>query len=192
MARPLAVDSTTGFAARSQQDNPKDSLHRLIATIVQRHHGYLKRELPAIEALIAEAARVEISGFQRTAASLLPLFLRFRRELESHMRREEVTLFPLIERLEAAVAAGQPAPRNSFGPLGNAIAFMDEDHEFSHKLLHRMTEMTCNYASPPDASEQYAMAMNRLHGVAIDMDEHVQIEDQVLFPRAMLMESQAA
>jgi regulator of cell morphogenesis and NO signaling len=168
--------------------SPAEPLHVLITTILDRHHSYLRRELPAIETLISELARLEPGGTERVASALLPIFLRFKRELEAHMRREETTLFPLIQRLEAAAAAGQPLPQNSFGPLSNAIAFMNEDHDFERSLLKRMAEITGSYESPQDAPANYATLMDRFRYLVADMDEHVHIEDEVLFPNAVRLE----
>jgi regulator of cell morphogenesis and NO signaling len=165
-----------------------EPLHLLIATILDRHHTYLKHELPAIEALISELAHLHQGGAERVAMALLPIFLRFRRELEAHMVREETTLFPLIQRLEIAAAAGRPLPQNSFGPLSNAIAFMNEDHDFERSLLEKMAEITGSYKSPQDAPADYATLMNRLRHLVDDMDEHVHIEDEVLFPKAVRLE----
>jgi regulator of cell morphogenesis and NO signaling len=165
-----------------------EPLHVLIATILDRHHTYLKRELPAIEALISKLAHLPPGGAERIAAALLPVFLRFKRELEAHMRREESTLFPLIRRLEIAAAAGQPLPQNSFGPLSNAIAFMNEDHDFERSLLERMAEITGSYKSPQGAPADYATLMKMLRHLVEDMDEHVHAEDEVLFPKAVRLE----
>lgn len=163
-------------------------LHAFIATILDQHHAYLKGELPALETLLQEIVRLESGTFRTIASSLLPVFLRFRRELEAHMRREEVTLFPLIQRLEVAIAEGRPAPRNSFGPLSNAVQFMNEDHDFENKLLGMMAEISGRFASPPEAPARYAALMGRLQDMQFDLDEHVRKEDEMLFPEAIRLE----
>lgn len=164
------------------------ALHSLIATILNDHHSYLKRELPALEGLLRRSILQDSGTFRVTAGRLLPLFLRFRRELEAHMRREEVTLFPLIERLELAIAQGRPAPRNSFGPLSNAIQFMNEDHGFENKLLAMIAGITDDFASPPGASDSYGSSMDRLKAIKLDLAEHVRKEDEVLFPETIRLE----
>ncbi len=64
---------------------PADSLRTLIAVIFDQHHAYRKRELPTIEALLAEVVQAEPGKFRQTASALFPVFLRFRRELEAHI-----------------------------------------------------------------------------------------------------------
>lgn len=168
--------------------HPTGPLHALISTIIDQHHAYLKRELPAIEVLLTEAARDDAGKSRTVAPAMLPVFLRFRRELEAHMKREETTLFPLIERMETTVAQDRPAPINSFGPLSNAIAFMKEDHVFGDKLLQMMDEISHGFTSAPDAPVHYLSAMNRLRALSLDMAEHVRKEDEKLFPEAIRCE----
>lgn len=169
-----------------------EPLHGIIAIILERHHAYLKRELPALEVLVYEVSRSGAGECSKNANLLLPMFLRFRRELEAHMKREEVTLFPLIAGLESAVRNHQQAPRNSFGPLSNAIAFMNEDHDFECALLGKMAEITNNFVVPADAPEPYRVLLQRLTVLAADMAEHIRIEDKLLFPRAVLLEESHA
>ncbi len=190
MARPRSIAASAALPQNRTQPAAAP-LRNLITTIVTKHHEYLKRELPAIEAAVAEAARAEGGSFHETASAMFPLFQHFRRELEAHMKREESTLFPLIERLECALVAGQPAPRNSFGPLSNAIQFMNEDHDFENKLLGMMAEASDGFSSPPEAPSNYATLMHRLRLLKRDLDEHVRKEDEVLFPEVIRLEKSA-
>jgi len=172
-----------------QGETDSSPLHSLIATILDQHHAYLKKELAALEAVLKEIGGSGSDSCRGTALSLMPVFLRFRKELEAHMRREEVTLFPLIERLESAVAEGRPAPRNTFGPLHNAIQFMNEDHDFENKLLGMMADITNGFACPPGASAAYAGLMDRLNTMKIDLAEHIRKEDEMLFPETIRLEN---
>ena len=191
MAIPFSLP-TAGLAAHPEgAGRPADSLGSLATAIVTLHHGFLRRELPLIEVLLQEGRRSNAQGFQQTSAALLPLFARFRKELEGHLKREEVTLFPLIERLERAISAGQPAPRNSFGPLSNAIQFMNEDHDFGNTLLGRMAEISHGFTVPPEAHPQHAALMDKLTALQYDLEEHVRKEDEWLFPAAIRLEESA-
>ena len=188
MARVPSNDRLAAAGISHVHGGGADYLHTLIAKILDQHHAYLKHELPALEALLRGIIDLESGTFRARASDLLPLFLRFRKELEGHMGREEVTLFPLIERLEAAIAEGRPAPRNSFGPLANAIQFMNEDHGFENKLLGMMAAITDGFAIPPGTSEGYADLMDRLKAMKLDLAEHIRKEDEMLFPEAIRLE----
>lgn len=168
---------------RSHLQNACAPLRTLITEIINHHHEYLKRELPLIEGSLAHISRVQTDAYSEIAVVMLPAFSRFRRELEAHMRREEVILFPLIERLEHAVTSGQAPPRNSFGPLSNAIQFMNEDHDFENKLLDKITEISDGFGGPSSSGVR-----ERLRTMKLDLGEHVRKEDEKLFPAAIRLE----
>lgn len=185
----MGCDMRVRCSNSSPSGEPVDaSLRTLIAKIINQHHSYLKRELPVIETALAEVARGDAGVFAERASTLVTLFLRFRRELEGHMKREEITLFPLIEQLEAAVAEGTPKPRYSFGSLSNAILCMNEDHEFGHKVLKLMDEISHGFTPGADAPS-LCCCDGRLRALARDLDEHVRKEDKLLFPEAIRLES---
>ncbi|MGE5109573.1 MAG: hemerythrin domain-containing protein [Acidobacteriaceae bacterium] len=163
-------------------------LHSLITMILDQHHAYLKDELAMLDRLVKASVGSGSDECRATAVKLLPIFLRFRKELEAHMRREEEILFPLIERLELAIAENRPAPRNSFGPLSNAIQFMNEDHGFENKLFGMMAAMTDDFVSPRGASGSYTGLMDRLNAMKLDLAEHIRKEDEMLFPEAIRLE----
>jgi iron-sulfur cluster repair protein YtfE (RIC family) len=76
-------------------------------------------------------------------------------------------------------------------PLSNAIQFMNEDHDFENKLLSMMAEIGHGFVCPPEAPSGYAVLMNRLQALKLDLDEHVRKEDEVLFPEAIRLEDWA-
>lgn len=184
----MSADTTL---QQSEAEHTAEFLRSLITNILSRHHEYLKRELPSIEADMTEVARIESGTYPQFAAAMLPLLVRFRQELEGHMKREELNLFPLIERLECAFASRQPAPRNSFGPLSNAIQFMNEDHDFENSLLDKMAEISHGFAVPPNAPSTYTNLMTRLQALKSDLEEHTRKEDEILFPAAIRLEEQS-
>lgn len=189
--RLRSIMSADTAPQRNEAEYTTEFLRNLIASILARHHEYLKHELPGIEAGMTEAARIESGTYRQLAAAMLPLLVRFRQELEAHMKREELNLFPLIERLECAFASHEPAPRNSFGPLSNAIQFMNEDHDFENSLLDKMAEISHGFVAPPDAPNAYTNLMTRLQALKLDLEEHTRKEDEILFPAAIRLEEQS-
>lgn len=189
MPRPtlIVADENGGKSSKGSDGLMVGSLSSLVATIISQHHEYLKRELPAIEVKLTDTAQAN-SRFSETATTILPIFVRFRRELESHMRREEMVLFPLIECLVRAAGAGQPPPHNSFGPLSNAIQFMNEDHEFENTLMIKIADITGGFSPHAAGDAGYTDLMSRLHALKLDLDAHILKEDGTLFPEAIRLE----
>jgi regulator of cell morphogenesis and NO signaling len=136
----------------------------------------LRDELRAIEELLLP--------LERDQRPLLVKVRRFRREQEAHLSREERVLFPLIEELESARAAGRPPARRTFGPLRNAIAFMREDHLLADRYLARLHGLIPPGSAPLDE------AIERLRTIEADLRLHVAAEEDDLFPAAVRLDEQ--
>ncbi len=163
-------------------------LRDLIQHILEKHHSYLHQELPLVEQMIAEAVQSRVRERSEPWLALRRIFQQFRRDLEDHLKKEEVILFPLIEKLEAAKAAGQAPERAAFGSLSNPVEFMKQDHELEDRLLARAMEIV-EGALRMSGSNMIARELSeRLTALAADLDTHAHLEDDILFPRAIRLE----
>jgi regulator of cell morphogenesis and NO signaling len=158
-------------------------LGELIRHIIERHHGWLRAELPEIGRSIRRAIEAGTGERSATLAEMEGLFRRFQREIEDHLKKEEAVLFPLIERLERASAAGLVMEQHSFGSIRNPIQFMTQDHELADHLLAKMKEL-----AGQEAGSAGEAILERLRAVEADLATHVHLEDEVLFPRTIRLE----
>jgi regulator of cell morphogenesis and NO signaling len=184
-----ALESSMSGVAVTEPDWNRASLVKLTEHIVEQHHVHLQRELPRLEQVMANV--IERHG-ARHSGSLLPLrrvFQHLKQELEGHLRKEEAVLFPAIAKLEAAWAAGAAPPPTPFGSFSNPIRMMLLDHETAAWELEEMRELTHNYTPPPDACETYRELLRGLEALEIDMHMHVHLENNILFPRTMRIDS---
>jgi regulator of cell morphogenesis and NO signaling len=162
----------------------------LVQHIISTHHETVRAQLPRFEAAVLGAIRQGRLGHTRTAGprkSAERLVQQFRIETENHLRKEEVVLFPLILDLEVRAAAGEPPARHPFGSLATLIQIMEAEHELTHHQLERLTaliESGCAEEAPI-----WAGARRRLAEVVADMTVHTRIEDDMLFPRTIRLES---
>ena len=104
-------------------------LQELIDHIFSRHHAYLKSELPRIAELFAKVVRAH-GDREPVLFQVRETFTGLREELEAHMMREELILFPAIAELEAA--AGEMVP---FCCIKHPIARMEHEHENAGRAL---------------------------------------------------------
>ncbi len=167
----------------------QSSLDALMEHIVERHHQYLRCELPVMELTITRSAEMRGRGDASTLVPLVRIFRYFRRELELHLRKEEEVLFPLIRRLETAFQNGDKLPRFRFGPLANPIDIMEEDHAAEKRELEKMLALTGNYSGPSDVAALYRSLFERIRAVDADMHRHVYLENEILFRRVTDMEN---
>jgi len=159
----LEARDTSAWAERSPAE--------IVELILRRFHEPLHRELPA---LLADARRIEE---ETRADPLCPAGLGEHLEelalaVESHLGKEEKILFPLI-------VAGRG--RAAFMPIKVMMAEHD-DHAAS---LARTRALTHDFALPSHASPAWRALYRELERLEVDLQQHVEIENLVLFPRVM-------
>jgi regulator of cell morphogenesis and NO signaling len=161
---------------------PAQSLRDLIEHIVGHHHSYIRRETPRIEALLTRV------GHSPAIALIEDLFAAIGQELSTHMLKEEQVLFPYVSRLEEAVQSGGTAPVAFFGTLTRPIVTMIAEHDDVEALLAQIRDLLNGYSVPDGAGPMLAALFRVLEEFERDLHEHVRLENEVLFPRAIEME----
>jgi regulator of cell morphogenesis and NO signaling len=121
-------------------------------------------------------------------AQIDELFSAISQELSTHMVKEEQVLFPYVERMEAAVLAGQPVPVAFFGTVKRPIANMVAEHDDAGALLSKIRSLSNGYTAPPGACPTFLGLYQGLEGFERDLHHHVYLENNILFPRAVEME----
>ncbi len=174
--------------AAPQQDWNTGALGELIRHIIETHHLYVKSEVPRLEALIAKVVGVhgknhpELSDVQQ-------VFRGLGSELSSHLMKEENILFPHIARMEATVQAGRPVPRPPFGTVGNPIHMMMMEHDSAGDAVRELRRLTNDYSAPADACISYQTLYKALNDFEQDLHQHIHLENNILFPRAIAVEN---
>ena len=79
----------------------------LVEHIVDKHHRYLRDELPRIHAMAERVARVH-GGHTPSLVGLFEVFHEMAEELSGHIEKEERILFPAIIALSRGESAGMP------------------------------------------------------------------------------------
>jgi regulator of cell morphogenesis and NO signaling len=187
----IQIELDSAMAARSEadQDWSSASLCSLIRHIVFTHHEYLRRELPAIGARLTKVYRVYNQRSGPTLTGLPEVFAGLKAELESHLAKEELILFPAIEAYETAANAGAQLPRAPFGKVSNPIAAMEHEHDSVGQALARIREITGTFHTPESACVTYRALMSSLDELERDLHMHIHLENNILFPRASELES---
>lgn len=181
----LSAEAVLEDVARARQldacpDLEAFSLSELVAYVRSVHHGYLKSELPALAARLARVARTE-SGPRSELEELTRLFANFQLEMETHMMKEEHVLFPAILEMES----GRRPMR-----LDRPILVMEQEHEASIRDLEAMRQVTRGFEPPTGASNTMRALLYGLAELQRDTRRHIDIENQLLFPRALGRQAQ--
>ncbi len=185
-AQALAQIQETLDASPTQdkRDWTQAPLAELCDHIEETHHAYLKNELPRLSAIVAKVAAVHGDAHPELR-EVKTTFEELRSELEPHMFKEERILFPAIRQLEQAATA----PEFPFGTVANPIRMMEFEHDHAGDALERMRVLTHDYQPPADACNTYRAMLDGLRQLEQDMHQHVHKENNILFPRAVALES---
>lgn len=160
----------------------------LTAHIVNRHHEFIRRESPRLTALL-EKVTTRHGKSHPELASIKEVFAGIVQELSTHMLNEEQVLFPYLKSMDAAIRQGRQAPPAFFGSVRNPIGRMLADHDDAGTMLRRVSELSGRYAAPPDACPSYRGLYQGLEEFERDLHQHIHLENNILFARALEMEN---
>jgi regulator of cell morphogenesis and NO signaling len=120
--------------------------------------------------------------------SIQELFQALTDELSLHMMKEENVLFPYLAQMEAALSEGCAVPPAMFGSVEMPISRMVADHDDAGALTARIRSLSGGFAAPADACPTYLALYQGLEDFERDLHQHIHLENNILFPRAVKME----
>ena len=166
-------------------------LAELVDHIVAKHHAYVRQETPRLQALGAKVRGVHGKNHPELTA-VANAFEVVAQEMAMHMMKEERMLFPYIVEMEKASRGESPWPRAPFGSVQNPVQMMMMEHDSAGGTLRGIRELTGDYAVPSDACASYRAFFEGLAQFEADLHQHVHLENNILFPRAVELEEQGA
>jgi len=172
-----------------EPDWQKATLAELAGFIVSKHHVFTGEEIARLLPLIAKVVGVHAQNHPELR-EIQELFRGLADELTMHMMKEERMLFPHIVQLEEAKRTGRrPAPA-MFGSVQNPVRMMMLQHDSAGDALRKIREITGGYAVPADACVSYQTLYGALLEFEADLHQHIHLENNILFPRAVELESE--
>lgn len=143
--------------------------------IVEKHHTFLRQELPRLHMMAERVAHVH-GGHTPSLGTIFEVFQGMEDELISHMAKEEQVLFPAIKALEGG--------QSFFGPLDGPIACMMHEHEDVGSALEELRALSHDYSPPIEACNTYRALFAGLLDLEEDLHRHIHLENSILFPAA--------
>jgi len=183
----LEMAKQTTRAEQKVHDWQREPLGDLVAHIKDTHHKYTREEIARLGPLLEKVCSVhgknhpELLHIRATMTGLA-------QELTMHMMKEEMVLFPYIIRMEEAVIQNEPILPPPFGSVQNPVSMMEHEHESAGNALRAMRKASAGYVPPTDACISYQTLYKALSEFEADLHEHIHLENNILFPRAIAME----
>lgn len=137
--------------------------------IETRYHARHREQLPMLAAMAERVEDVHF-GDDGVPDGLSVLLQQMIGEMEVHMKKEELILFPAIRR------GGMPG-------IEAPIAVMRADHAGHDRDLAEIRRLTGNLTMPDLACGTWTRLYEGLAEFIDDLTEHMRLENEVLFPQ---------
>jgi regulator of cell morphogenesis and NO signaling len=153
--------------------------------VVNVHHKYVKESTEMLDELSGRVAYKH--GERFTHLPLLRHYvMELLEELHTHMRKEEMILFPFIKQLEQKTTVAGSC--GSFSTVQQPISVMEHDHDACGELVRKIKELTNNFTVPANACNSHNLYIRKLEEFVGDLYQHIHLENNILFPKAVQLE----
>ncbi|MGA3089624.1 MAG: iron-sulfur cluster repair di-iron protein [Terriglobales bacterium] len=184
----LEAAEKSALAVEDARDWRTEPLSELIAHIVATHHNYVREEIDRLEPLFDKVCSVHGKNHPELI-DLRDVFSNLADELATHLMKEEQVLFPYILRMEKSIRKQEPVVPAPFGKVSNPITMMEHEHDSAGAALREMRASSHLYTPPPDACISYQTLYTALANFEADLHQHIHLENNVVFPRAIKLEA---
>ncbi|RIV67640.1 iron-sulfur cluster repair di-iron protein [Flagellimonas aequoris] len=175
---------------RDQGDSPDFNtwpLDLLIDYIEKKHHHYVEQHIPILKQYLNKLCQVHGNRHPE----LFGIFKHFSAsagELTMHMKKEELVLFPCIRKMVHAAPDGTISDPPHFGTVRNPIQMMMEEHDNEGERFRKIATLSSDYTPPADACNTYRVTYSLLREFEEDLHRHIHLENNILFPKAEILE----
>lgn len=165
------------------------SLGRLIQHIVRVHHHCIRQELPRLARMASKVAvmRSDRAPKLKLVAKLVE---RLCGEMYEHIEKEEEVLFPCIAQMDQESIVAYPRAHPCFRSVAYPVFMMEQEHESANHLVSELAQLTNQFEPPSWACVTHIALLSGLREFDADLRQHVHLEDEILFPRAIQLEAQ--
>ncbi len=163
------------------------NLDFLVDYIINNHHRYIYKMIPIIIDQISEIK--EQNGFNNSVfPEITKCFSVIYKDLKQHMLKEEQILFPYIKQLVSLKEAGSKSEKPYFGKIDNPINMMESEHKAALEEYERMTELTNDFSKDEKSGLPFSRLLMNLKSFGRDLQLHIHLENNLLFPKAIALE----
>lgn len=161
----------------------------LVSYLKRKHYFFVRQELPFLSNMVS-GIMIKEEPYQSILVDLRLMFPLFVEDFIHHIHEEETKLFQRIKLLHQV----EDDEFNLADALiifkKNPIAQLSEAHEAHDDEMEGIRKLTKDYFLPQDAPVSMKVLYNELQNFERELIIHAQIEDQLLFPKAVQLEKE--
>jgi regulator of cell morphogenesis and NO signaling len=155
--------------------------------IYNQHHKYFYNEEPVITELMEKVVHRH-GGKSNNLVQIQKIYLQLKDSLAKHFYEEETVIFPIVRLLVQRSKSRLPLQVNLSPGILEILRKMEGDHEDAGGLLKQIEELTNNYTAPAEACNSYKFLFQKLKDLQSDLHQHIHLENNILFPKALELE----
>ena len=159
----------------------------IVDYIINNHHKFVRNMIPLISLHTEKVASAHGQNHPEIK-EVAKVFSAVYKELKQHMMKEEEILFPYIKNLVKVNKGEAKFEKPYFGRIGNPINMMELEHQSAGESMYSIRKLTNNYDPPSDACDTFRVCLKELKEFEEDLHKHVHLENNVLFPKSILLE----
>jgi regulator of cell morphogenesis and NO signaling len=159
------------------------TLSGLIDHIIETHHTFVVENLVSIPPYLEKLADVHGANHPELK-KVEALFHDIVQELTDHLQKEEEILFPYIKKMEAG--AGDSI--KGYASFSELLDVLHSEHDAAGNGMRTINELTGGFVPPADGCNTYRVGLAKLKAFENDLHRHVHLENNILFPKALLLE----
>ncbi len=155
--------------------------------IEKKHHRYVRQRIPEILPYLTKVVKVH----GKAHPELVEIANEFDAsviELNAHMQKEELNLFPHIRRMIEAKDQGRELAPPMFGTVRNPIQAMMAEHDQEGVRFRKIRKLSNEFTPPEDACQTYRVTFSMLEEFEQDLHQHIHLENNILFPKSAKLE----
>jgi len=180
--RIVALLEVEARSPREPHDWTTAPLSEVVAHLVEGHHAFTRELLRRAQNELGLARR---HHSDRKQLGELDESLRgFAEDLLAHLEKEEAVLFPHILGLEQH----RDMSETPFTSVDFPLRVLNIEHESAEDRLAELRALSDGYFPPPRSSASLRAVFADLAALERDLHEHIHLENNVLFPRALEIE----
>ena len=162
----------------------------LLADYIEKtHHRYVVAKIEEIKPYLNKVVRVH-GNHNPELKEIEILFNQSAHELTHHLQKEEIVLFPFIRNMVNSKIEQKPLLLPHFGTVENPISMMKEEHQNEGERFEKIAELSNNYTPPSHACNTYRVTFALLKEFEDNLHQHIHLENNILFPKAIHLEKE--
>ena len=162
----------------------------LLADYIEKtHHRYVLTKIEEIKPYLNKVTRVH-GEHNPELKEIEILFNQSAQELSQHLQKEEMILFPFIRNMVNSKMEEKPLFFPHFGTVENPIAMMKHEHQNEGERFEKIAELSNQYTPPSHACNTYRVTFALLKEFEDNLHQHIHLENNILFPKAIKMEKE--